>query len=73
MTKYARLVPMGLLRFYKIVLSPFLPSACRFQPTCSVYAYEAIEKHGVIKGSWLGAKRLGRCGPWSEGGYDPVP
>ena len=71
--KITTVVPLALLRFYKIFLSPFFPSACRFQPTCSVYAYEAIEKHGAIKGSWLGFKRLLRCGPWTPGGYDPVP
>ena len=68
-----RAIPLALIRIYQIVLSPLFPSACRFQPTCSVYTYEAIEKHGAIKGSWLGAKRLARCGPWTKGGYDPVP
>jgi putative membrane protein insertion efficiency factor len=71
--KAIRVVPLALIRFYQIFLSPFFPSACRFQPTCSVYTYEAIEKHGIFKGSWLGAKRLARCGPWTKGGYDPVP
>jgi len=66
-------IPLALIRFYQIALSPLFPSACRFQPTCSVYAYEAIEKHGAIKGTWLGGKRLARCGPWTKGGYDPVP
>ena len=47
--------------------------SCRYSPTCSVYTYEAIEKHGAIKGMWLGTKRLARCGPWTKGGYDPVP
>ena len=71
--KIVSAIPLALIRFYQILLSPLFPSACRFQPTCSVYTYEAIEKHGVIKGSWLGAKRLARCGPWTKGGYDPVP
>jgi putative membrane protein insertion efficiency factor len=71
--KVFRVVPRALIRFYQIALSPLFPSACRFQPTCSVYTYEAIEKHGALKGSWLGAKRLARCGPWTKGGYDPVP
>jgi putative membrane protein insertion efficiency factor len=71
--KTIRVVPLALIRFYQIFLSPLFPSACRFQPTCSVYTYEAIEKHGIVKGSWLGAKRLARCGPWTKGGYDPVP
>ena len=71
--KAFRAIPLALIRFYQIFLSPLFPSACRFQPTCSVYTYEAIEKHGAIKGAWLGAKRLARCGPWTKGGYDPVP
>lgn len=61
------------IRFYKRFISPVLPSACRFEPTCSVYTYQAIEKYGVIKGGWLGAKRISRCHPLNPGGYDPVP
>jgi putative membrane protein insertion efficiency factor len=61
-----------LLRFYKLAISPLLPQACRFTPTCSQYAAEAIAKHGFWKGSALGLKRLSRCHPFSEGGYDPV-
>lgn len=61
------------LRFYKRFLSPLLPSACRFTPTCSEYMYEAIEIHGVGKGVRLGLKRLWRCQPMYPGGYDPVP
>jgi putative membrane protein insertion efficiency factor len=61
------------IRFYKRFISPLLPSACRFEPTCSVYTYQAIEKYGVIKGGWLGAKRISRCHPLNPGGYDPVP
>ena len=61
-----------LLHCYKFVLSPFLPSACRFYPTCSEYMVDAIAKHGAVRGLWLGMKRLGRCHPFHEGGYDPV-
>lgn len=63
---------IALLRAYKLVLSPLLPSACRYEPTCSVYMQEAISKHGAVKGIWMGLKRLGRCHPFHEGGYDPV-
>jgi putative membrane protein insertion efficiency factor len=63
---------IGILRFYKRWISPMLPSACRFHPTCSVYMAEAIAKHGVARGVWLGLRRLGRCHPFQEGGFDPV-
>ena len=62
-----------LLRGYKNWLSPLLPSACRFYPTCSEYAREAIEKYGVARGFWLATKRLCRCHPLNPGGFDPVP
>ncbi len=61
-----------ILRFYKYAISPLLPPACRFTPTCSEYAIEAIAKYGFWKGSLLGLKRLVRCHPFSDGGYDPV-
>ncbi|HYA18398.1 MAG TPA: membrane protein insertion efficiency factor YidD [Bryobacteraceae bacterium] len=61
------------LVWYKRLISPLLPSACRFHPTCSEYMREAIEIHGAAKGVWLGLKRLGRCHPFHEGGCDPVP
>lgn len=61
------------VRLYQAMLSPLLPGSCRFQPTCSVYMVQAIEKHGVIKGGWLGLKRIGRCHPWGGHGHDPVP
>jgi putative membrane protein insertion efficiency factor len=62
-----------LLRFYKSAISPWLPPACRYYPTCSVYAMEAIERHGFFRGGWLALKRLLRCHPVHAGGYDPVP
>jgi uncharacterized protein len=63
---------IDLLKFYKAYLSPFLPSACRFEPTCSVYMMQSIEKHGVFLGTWNGIKRILRCQPFCAGGYDPV-
>lgn len=68
-----RSVLILLLRGYKAGISPFLPSACRFRPTCSEYMLEAIQKHGAVRGVWMGVRRLGRCHPFHEGGYDPVP
>lgn len=62
-----------LLRGYKRVISPMLPHACRFVPTCSEYALEAIERHGVVRGMWLALARLSRCHPFARHGYDPVP
>ena len=62
-----------LVRFYQLCISPLTPSACRFTPTCSQYALEALRKHGLIKGLWLTVKRLLRCHPWGGSGYDPVP
>ena len=63
----------GIVRFYQLVISPYLGPRCRFQPTCSHYAIEAITVHGGLKGGWLAAKRIGRCHPWGGFGYDPVP
>jgi putative membrane protein insertion efficiency factor len=68
-----RYVLMGIIRIYQLVVSPLLGPRCRFHPSCSCYAHTAIERYGVLRGSWLGAKRLFRCHPFSEGGYDPVP
>lgn len=62
-----------LLRFYRAAISPYWPGACRYDPTCSVYAQEAISTHGSLKGLWLTLKRLATCAPWGRGGYDPVP
>ncbi len=64
---------LGLIDGYRLLLSPFFGSRCRFYPTCSSYAREAIEVHGALKGSWLALSRLVRCGPWHPGGVDPVP
>ncbi len=69
----ARSLVLTALRGYKRFLSPLFPPACRFLPTCSEYAHEAIEKHGIVRGGTLAARRLARCGPWHPGGYDPVP
>ncbi|MBI3140899.1 MAG: membrane protein insertion efficiency factor YidD [Rhodocyclales bacterium] len=62
-----------LLRGYRLAVSPFFGQSCRFHPSCSQYAIEAIEKHGGWKGAWLAARRVSRCHPWNPGGYDPVP
>ena len=61
------------LRCYKRLVSPMLPQACRFVPTCSEYAMEAVELHGALRGSWLAARRLARCHPFARAGFDPVP
>ncbi len=64
---------MGLVRLYQLTISPLLPPACRFTPSCSQYALEALRVHGALRGTWLAAHRLARCHPWNPGGYDPVP
>ena len=64
---------IGLIKFYKKAISPYKRSKCRYIPTCSSYAIEAIQKYGPVKGMYLGAKRIARCNPLHEGGYDPVP
>ena len=61
------------VRGYRLLLSPWLGNACRFEPTCSVYAIEALERHGAAAGAYLGALRIARCHPWCAGGFDPVP
>ena len=68
-----RLVVLALISFYRRFVSPFLPARCRFYPTCSSYAFSAVERYGVLKGGVLAVKRLLRCHPLSKGGYDPVP
>ena len=69
---FARAV-IPLVRAYQLVLAPILPGACRFEPTCSRFALEALRRHGVVRGVVLSARRLSRCHPWNLGGYDPVP
>ena len=64
---------LSLIRGYQATISRVIPPVCRFQPTCSAYAYEAIETHGAFRGGWLALKRLSRCQPWGGSGFDPVP
>jgi putative membrane protein insertion efficiency factor len=63
----------GAIRLYQLTLAYFFVGACRYEPSCSAYAVEAVTRHGALKGSFLAAHRLCRCGPWTAGGYDPVP
>jgi putative membrane protein insertion efficiency factor len=79
---FARYIPMGLIRLYQKTISPdhsplmmrlLSHGVCRFYPTCSEYTYQAVEKYGVLKGGWLGMKRIVRCNPFNPGGFDPVP
>ena len=66
-------VLLGLIRLYQLTISKALPPSCRFYPSCSHYGFEAIRRHGAIKGGWLAVKRIARCHPFHPGGYDPVP
>ena len=68
-----RAAVLFLLRGYKRFISPLLPPMCRFEPTCSIYMMHAIEKYGLLRGMWMGLRRLGRCHPLNPGGWDPVP
>lgn len=68
-----RYLLIGCIRFYQLVISPWMPNSCRYHPTCSAYGIEAMRKHGAVKGLWLTAKRISRCHPWGDDGYDPVP
>jgi len=72
MSPLARLLALP-VQFYRLFLSPLLGANCRYQPTCSAYALEALERHGAVKGGWLALRRIGRCHPWGGSGYDPVP
>lgn len=71
--KIMRLILLSLIRAYRYVLSPMLGQHCRYYPSCSAYAQEAIERFGTLHGLWLAIKRVSRCHPWHEGGVDPVP
>lgn len=73
MKKILRNILLLPVYFYRYCISPFTPSTCRYLPTCSQYMVEAVKKYGIIKGGWLGIKRLLRCNPWGGSGYDPVP
>lgn len=71
--KFFQLLMLGIIKIYQTIISPFLGNNCRYTPTCSHYAVEAIEKYGPFKGGWLTIKRIGRCHPWGGHGHDPVP
>ena len=66
-------VLLGMIRGYQLTLSPVLGGGCRYYPSCSQYTYEAVERYGWVRGSWMGIKRIGRCQPFARGGFDPVP
>lgn len=68
-----RRILIGLIRFYRTAVSPFTPPSCRYTPTCSAYALEAVDRHGTLRGSWLALRRILRCHPWGGHGHDPVP
>lgn len=72
MTFGARILSLP-VKAYRLIFSPWVGHNCRYQPTCSAYALEALEKHGAFKGGWLAARRILRCHPWGKSGYDPVP
>ena len=68
-----RYLLIGFLRGYRLLISPLYGQVCRYHPSCSAYALDAVREHGSVRGSWLSVRRLGRCPPWAAGGYDPVP
>jgi len=71
MKNIGKKIGLGLIIAYR-KLTAWIPPSCRYSPTCSAYTYQAIERHGLLRGSWMGAKRIGRCNPFHPGGYDPV-
>jgi len=73
MKQLVRRVAVLPIRFYQLCISPMLPPSCRFTPTCSQYAIEAVMRHGLLRGGWLAIRRILRCHPWGGSGYDPVP
>lgn len=72
-SEWPRRALIGLVKGYRLLLSPWLGNSCRFEPTCSVYAIGALQRHGAVAGTYLMLRRIGRCGPWCAGGCDPVP
>jgi putative membrane protein insertion efficiency factor len=68
-----RQILIALIKLYRYAISPYLAPSCRYTPTCSSYAIEAVQRFGVFRGSWMAVRRISRCHPWHEGGYDPVP
>jgi putative membrane protein insertion efficiency factor len=72
-SKYLAIPFIWLVRFYQAAISPYIPSSCRYSPTCSSYSLQALKKYGVFKGLWLSIKRIVSCHPWGGSGYDPVP
>ncbi|SFB83238.1 hypothetical protein SAMN05216344_10424 [Polaromonas sp. OV174] len=73
LTRLPKTVLIGLVKGYRLLLSPWLGASCRFEPSCSVYSLQALQEHGALKGSYLTLSRLARCQPWCDGGHDPVP
>lgn len=73
MSVFLRSLFRGLIRFYQLVISPLFPATCRYTPSCSHYAADAVTRFGVLRGGWMAMKRIGRCHPWGGTGYDPVP
>ena len=72
LTSVPKRIGIGFIHVYRRTLSPFFAGSCRYEPSCSEYTEQAIVKYGLLRGSWMGAKRIASCGPWRPGGYDPV-